>query len=148
MPIKIDYCGVDVTTTWKNVENGVLVILKRVIEIIKEEDAKIVEVNAYEDCEDEDSVIEFFIDGGGDSEQYGEKTVDITNRIIKELKLSVYLGQEDYGCLDMIQLDNEPYSQVPRLKEEFKLERIKKIVEWSEEFTPIKLKAIKQVMEE
>ena len=108
---------VDITEEIKNA--GAYVIIDKVLDIVERfNDAEVDEIYAYEDPNDDytDGCIEFFLDAGGNSEEYGDSTIKIANAIKKELKLSVYLGQEDYGCLDMLQLDNNPYSQVKRLK--------------------------------
>ena len=106
---------IDITEENKNA--GAYIIIDKVLDIIERfDDTEVNEIYAYEDPNDgTDGCIEFFLDAGGNSKEYGNSTIKIANAIKKELKLSVYLGQEDYGCLDMLQLDDNPYSQVERL---------------------------------
>lgn len=109
--------NIQVDITEENKNAGAYIIIDKVLDIIERfDDAEVDEIYAYEDPNDgTDGCIEFFLDAGGNSEEYGDSTIEIANAIKKELKLSVYLGQEDYGCLDMLQLDDNPYSQVERL---------------------------------
>ena len=109
--------NIQVDITEENKNAGAYIIIDKVLDIIERfDDAEVNEIYAYEDPNDgTDGCIEFFLDAGGSSEEYGDSTIEIANAIKKELKLSVYLGQEDYGCLDMLQLDDNPYSQVERL---------------------------------
>ena len=110
--------NIQVDITEKNKKAGAYIIIDKVLDIIERfDDAEVDEIYAYEDPNDgTDGCIEFFLDAGGNSEEYGDSTIKIANAIKKKLKLSVYLGQEDYDCLDMLQLDDNPYSQVERLK--------------------------------
>ena len=109
--------NIQVDITEENKNAGAYIIIDKVLDIIERfDDTEVDEIYAYEDPNDgTDGCIEFFLDAGGNSEEYGDSTIEIANAIKKELKLSVYLGQEDYGCLDMLQLDDNPYSQVERL---------------------------------
>ena len=109
--------NIQVDITEENKNAGAYIIIDKVLDIIERfDDTEVDEIYAYEDPNDgTDGCIEFFLDAGGNSEEYGDSTIKIANAIKKELKLSVYLGQEDYGCLDMLQLDDNPYSQVERL---------------------------------
>lgn len=109
--------NIQVDITEENKNAGAYIIIDKVLDIIERfDDAEVDEIYAYEDPNDgTDGCIEFFLDAGGNSEEYGDSTIKIANAIKKELKLSVYLGQENYGCLDMLQLDDNPYSQVERL---------------------------------
>lgn len=109
--------NIQVDISEENKNAGAYIIIDKVLDIIERfDDAEVDEIYAYEDPNDgTDGCIEFFLDAGGNSEEYGDSTIEIANAIKKELKLSVYLGQEDYGCLDMLQLDDNPYSQVKRL---------------------------------
>lgn len=108
---------IQVDISEENKKAGAYIIIDKVLNIIERfDDTEVDEIYAYEDPNDgTDGCIEFFLDAGGNSEEYGDSTIKIANAIKKELKLSVYLGQEDYGCLDMLQLDDNPYSQVERL---------------------------------
>lgn len=108
---------IQVDISEENKKAGAYIIIDKVLDIIERfDDTEVDEIYAYEDPNDgTDGCIEFFLDAGGNSEEYGDSTIKIANAIKKELKLSVYLGQEDYGCLDMLQLDDNPYSQVERL---------------------------------
>lgn len=106
---------VDISEENKNA--GAYIIIDKVLDIVERFDAEVEEIYAFTPVSRcEDGEIEFFIDAGGSPEEYGDDTIKIAKAIEKELKLSTYLGQEDYGCLDMLQIDNNPYSSVERLK--------------------------------
>lgn len=113
-----NYRDIQVDISEENKKAGAYIIIDKVLNIIERfDDTEVDEIYAYEDPNDgTDGCIEFFLDAGGNSKEYGDSTIEIAKAIKKELKLSVYLGQEDYGCLDMLQLDDNPYSQVERLK--------------------------------
>lgn len=127
MPLE-KYKHIDICTTEENKKHGALFLIDKVLEIIyRYDDVEVDEINAYEKWDD-DGIIEFFLSAGGTEDEYGDATFKIMEDIKNELKLGVYLGQEDYGCLDMIMLDDNPYFEVNRLKiEDIRKQMIKNI---------------------